>query len=186
MRSASLTDSVKFVNSRNARQWFRSNLLSPLPLLCHQVPSNTHPLHRIPHSLGLRLNTFHAVDDQHRAVQHRDAASDLHREVYMPRGINEVDFVRCSIFLYGRRPVEGGACRLNRNAPLPFLNHVIRHSIAGVNSPWCRDRGRVGKHVLREGGLAGIDVREDADVSEEGDGRVGGGCGEAPDGDGEA
>ena len=49
-----------------------------------------------PHSLGLRLDAFLAVEHGNGAVEHAQRALNLDREVDVARGVDDVDLVACS------------------------------------------------------------------------------------------
>jgi hypothetical protein len=111
----------------------------------------------------LRLHTGDAVEHDDSAVEHAQRAIHFDREVHVPWGVDDVDF------LLAPERRHGG--RLNRDAALLFLLHVVgrRRGLQvlrlvdvddGVLAP------RVIKDALGSGGLSGIDVGNDADIAD--------------------
>ncbi len=89
-------------------------------------------------------------------------ALDFHREVHVPRRVNDVDTMLDAAPL----PKAGRRGRRDRDAALLFLLHPIHRRRALVYlADLVRDT-RVEQHTLGGRGLPGINVRHDADVAE--------------------
>ena len=77
--------------------------------------------------------------------------------------INDVDAMLCS----QSRPVRSCRGRRNRYPALLFLLHPVHCSSAIMHLTYSMHTTGVKKNALRRRGLAGIDVRHDADVSQQ-------------------
>ena len=62
-------------------------------------------------------------------------------------------------------PIAGGSRGGNGNAALAFLFHPVGDGVAIIDITHLMDEAGVKKNALGGGGLAGIDVRRDADVA---------------------
>ena len=121
-----------------------------------------------PVGLGLRLDAGHAVEHDDRAVEHAQRAVHLDGEVDVPRGVDDVDLL---VAPEGR---HGGG--LDGDAALLFLLQVVsgrrRLQVLGVMDVDDRVLApRVIEDALGRRRLAGIDVGDDADVADVGEGR---------------
>ena len=111
-----------------------------------------------PDLLGLRLDPFLAVEDRDRAVEHPQVALHLDGEVDVPGGVDDVDLV---VF-----PEAGRRGGRDRDAALLLLLHPVHRGGAVVHlTDLVVDPGVV-QDPLGGGGLAGVDVRHDADVAD--------------------
>jgi hypothetical protein len=111
----------------------------------------------------LRLDTGHAVEHRYCAVEHAQATLNFHREIDVPRRVNNIDPVIDAVPL----PETRGSGARNRDAAFLLLLHPVHDCRALVHlADFVRD-ARVIKDTFRGGGLAGIDVGHDADVSEQ-------------------
>ena len=109
-----------------------------------------------PNGLRLGLHPSHAIEDDDRAVQHTEAALDFHGEVHVP---GRIDDVEAMIVPEARR----GRGR-DGDAPLLLLGHPVHRGRALVDLTDLVDLVRVEQDPLGDGGLAGVDMRDDADV----------------------
>ena len=71
-----------------------------------------------PVRLRLRLHARHAVEHHDRAVEHAQRTVHFDREVHVPGGVDDVDLLLA--------PEGRDRGRLNRDAALLFLLHVVR------------------------------------------------------------
>ena len=88
----------------------------------------------------------------------RRRALDLDREVDVARGVDQVDLVLL--------PLERGRGRGDRDAALALLLHPVHLGLAVVDLADLVDLAGVEQEPLRDGGLAGVDVGDDAEVAD--------------------
>ncbi len=111
-----------------------------------------------PDLLGLRLNAFLAVEDRHGTVEHTQAALHLDGEVHVAGGVDDVDLVVV--------PEAGGRRGGDGDAALLLLLHPVHRGGAVVHlTDLVADTGVV-EDALGRRGLAGVDMRHDADVAD--------------------
>ena len=144
-----------------------------------------------PDGFGLRLHARHATEHGDRAVEHAQRALHLGGEVHVARGVDDVDaHVDAveqfeNVFLRLLQPRARGGGGGDGDAALAFLLHPVGDRRALVHLADLVDHAGVKKNALGQSGLAGVDVRADADVAralerERAVGRIrvrGGGCG---------
>ena len=111
-----------------------------------------------PDRLGLGLDALLAVEDGDGAVEHAQRTLDLDREVDVAGGVDDVDLVVV--------PEAGHGGRRDRDAALLLLLHPVRRRGTVVGLADLVVDARVEQDALGGGGLAGIDVRHDADVAD--------------------
>jgi len=111
-----------------------------------------------PHRLGLGLDTLLAVEDGNGTVEHAKRALHLDGEVDVTRGVDDVDLVALPVA--GRR---GGG---DRDPALLLLLHPVHGRGAVVRLAHLVVDPGVEEDPLGHGGLAGVDVRHDADVAD--------------------
>ena len=108
----------------------------------------------------LGLHALAGVHDQHGALAGGQTAADLVLEVYMARGINEVELIGLAVIgLVAHRHGAG----LDRNAALLLNVHIVQHLIghgALVNAV-----GQL-QHTVGQGGFAVVDVGNNAEVAD--------------------
>lgn len=75
----------------------------------------------------------------------------------MTRGVNKINLVSL--------PVERRCCRSDCDASLSFLLHVVHHSVSMVDFSRPLQNASVVKHPFGGSGLARIDVRNNANIS---------------------
>ncbi len=105
---------------------------------------------------GLRLYTLGGVDEKQRTFAGGYGAADLVGEVHVARGVDEVENVGLALILVFH--LYGVA--LDGDAALALKVHVVEHLVFG-------DGYRLGvfQQTVGEGGLAVIDVGDDAEVA---------------------
>ena len=109
-----------------------------------------------PDRLRLRLDAGHAVEDDHRAVEHAEAALHLDREVHVPGRIDDVDAMLA--------PERGRGRGRDGDAALLLLRHPVHRGRALMDLAELVDLLRVEEDALGDGRLPGVDMRDDADV----------------------
>jgi hypothetical protein len=111
-----------------------------------------------PDRLGLRLDAVDGVEHGHGAVEDAERALHLDGEVHVAGGVDDVDAVLA--------PGEGGRGRGgDRDATLTLLLHPVHDGGALVDLADLVGDAGVEEDPLGGRGLAGVDVRHDADVA---------------------
>ncbi len=110
-----------------------------------------------PYFFRLRLHAVHGVKHRDRAVKHAQRSLHLGREIDVAGRINNVDA--------NIAPGAGGRRGRDGDAALLLLLHPIHRGRAFVDLSDAVRPARIEQDALRRSGLAGIDVRHDADVS---------------------
>ncbi len=130
-------------------------------LVDERDPRYAVPVGLPPHRLALRLHPGHRVEHGHRTVEHPQRTLHLVGEVDVPRGVDQVDPVAVPGAAHGRG--EDG------DAPVPLLRVEVRDGRAVVDLA-ALVRGSGGEQdPFGDGGLAGVDVGEDAEVADDGE-----------------
>ena len=111
----------------------------------------------VPHRLRLRLDAVDGAEDHHRAVEHAQRALDLDGEVDVAGRVDEVQLVAL--------PAEGRRRGGDGDAALALLGHPVHLRVAFVDLADLVDAARVEEKALGDRGLAGVDVRDDAEVA---------------------
>ena len=111
-----------------------------------------------PHCFRLRLHPPHGAEHTHGAVQHAQAAFHLNGEVHMARCVDDVDGVPL--------PLAGCAGRRDGDAALLLFGQIIHGGGAVMHFAHAVDFLRVEEQAFAQGGLAGVDVGDDADVAQ--------------------
>lgn len=111
-----------------------------------------------PHGLGLGLDALLAVEDGDRTVEDAERTLHLDREVHVTRGVDDVDLVVV--------PEARRRGRRDRDAALLLLRHPVHGGCAVVDFTDLVRDARVEQDALGGRGLAGVDVRHDADVAD--------------------
>ena len=131
------TDTIQFVDKNNTRH----AVFVRLP----------------PHGLRLWFDPANPTEDDNGAVQHAQAALHLGGKIHMAGRINDIDLMVV--------PVAGNGRRRNRDAPLTFLRHPVGDRRPFVHlTDFVRETCIV-QDAFAHGGLAAINVGDDADVS---------------------
>ena len=137
----------------------------------HAVEVCTHDVHLIdvhhpgnlvlvgltPHGLGLRLDTTLGAQNRHGTVQDTQGPLHLHGEVHVTRGINDVNPAAL--------PEAGGSSGGNGDAPLLLLGHPVHSSRPIMGFADFIGPAGIEQDALGGCGLAGVNVRHDADIS---------------------
>src|SRR5436190_2434390 len=110
-----------------------------------------------PDGLRLRLDAGDRVEHRDRAVEDAQRALDFGGEVDVAGRVDDVDAVLA--------PEAGRGGGGNRDPPLLFLFHPVHDRRALVDLTDLVGDAGVEQDALGRGGLAGIDVRHDADVA---------------------
>ena len=111
-----------------------------------------------PVGLALRLHARHALDDEHRAVEHAQAAVHLDVEVDVAGRVDDVDAVVLPLARH-----RGGG---DGDAALALLLHVVGRGVAVMHLADAVRNARVVQDALGRRRLAGIDMRGDPDIAE--------------------
>src|SRR5687768_1061169 len=128
-----------------------------------ELVDEAHPGHGVlvglaPHGHRLGLDTGDTVEDRDRAVEDAERTLHLGGEVDVARGVDDVDLVVL--------PPAGRRGRRDRDAALLLLLHPVHRGRALVDLTDLVGDAGVEQDALGGGGLAGVDVRHDADVSD--------------------
>ena len=111
-----------------------------------------------PHGLGLGLDAGDGVEHGDGTVKDAQAALDLGREVNVARGVDDLDDVIL--------PEARGSRRGDGYAALLLLDHPVHGGSTVVDLTDLVGLAGVVENALGSGGLTGIDVGHDADVSQ--------------------
>ena len=111
-----------------------------------------------PDGLRLRLDAADAAEERDGAVEDAQRALDLGGEVHVAGGVNQVDAVVA--------PVAGGGGGGDGDAALALLLHPVHRRVAVVHVADAVGAAGVEEDAFGAGGLAGINVRHDADVAD--------------------
>ena len=114
-----------------------------------------------PHGLGLRLNTGNGIEHGDGTVENAQGALDLGGEVHVAGGVDDLDAVALAVL----GPEAGGGGGLNGNAALLLLNHPVHGGSALMSLTDLVLLTGVVQDALGRGGLTGIDVSHDTDVT---------------------
>ncbi len=140
--------------------------VGPVDLVDHEHDRHVGVQCLAEHEASLGERPLAGVDQQHDAVDHRQAALDLATEVGVAGGVDDVD----RHALGGRRAVvvDRGVLREDRDPLLALqvtgVHHAVGHHLGLVHG----EGTRLAEHRIHEGGLAVVDVRDDGDVAQVG------------------
>ncbi|OQA41604.1 MAG: hypothetical protein BWY52_02509 [Chloroflexi bacterium ADurb.Bin325] len=109
-----------------------------------------------PDGLRLGLDAGHRIEDHHAAIEHAQAALHLRGEIDVARRVDDVDLVAV--------PLAGDGRGLDRDAALALLHHPVGDGRALIDVAHAVGLAGVVEDALGGGGLAGVDMRDDADV----------------------
>ena len=106
----------------------------------------------------LRLDALRDVDQQQRALAASHGPFNFIMEVHMARRVHQVEQVLMPVVGVD----HGGSLRLDSNASVPFHLQLVEILLGGV------PRDGVGdfEEAVGEGGLAVVDVRDDAEIAD--------------------
>ncbi len=128
----------------------------PVHLVHEADPGDVVAVGLTPHGLALGLHARHRIEDRHRAVEHTERPLDLHGEVHVAGGVDDVDPVV--------PPQAGRGRRGDGDAALALLDHPVHLGGALVDLSDLVGLARVVQDPLGRGGLARVDVGHDPDV----------------------
>ena len=116
---------------------------------------------------GLGLDPLSGVDEEDAALARGERAGDLVGEVDVARGVDHVEDVgrATSLFTLGGVPGQTDRLGLDRDAALALDVHAVE--VLRAHLPRVDDTGEL-EHPVGERRLAVVDVRDDAEVTEEG------------------
>src|SRR5690606_31454820 len=139
-----------------------------------------HPRHAVflglaPHGLGLGLDARDAVESGDGAVEDAQAALHLNSEVDVAGRVDDVEPVLGALAILGL-PETGRRGGGNGDAPLLLLLHPVHGGGALMGLADLVVFTGVEQDPLGRGGLAGVDVRHDAEVAIALDGMAAGHC----------
>ena len=109
----------------------------------------------------LRLDALRGVDEQDGALAGFQAPADLVGEVDVAGGVDHVQDVVGAVLL----PGQAHRLALDRDAALALDVHPVQ--VLGAHLPPVHDAGQL-QHPVGQGGLAVVDVRDDAEVADHG------------------
>ena len=110
-----------------------------------------------PDGFRLGLDAGDGIEDDQAAVEHPQAPFDLGGEVHVPGRVDDVDTVVV--------PVAGRGGGRDRDAARSLLLHPVHHGGAFVDLADLIGPARIVEYPLGDRRLAGIDVGDDADIS---------------------
>ena len=110
-----------------------------------------------PHRFRLRLHAGHGVEHRHRAIEHAQAALHLGREIHVAGRVDDVDL--------HVPPGTSGGGGSDGDAALLLLLHPVHGGSAFMDFADLVGSARVIQDALGRGGLTGIDMGGDADIS---------------------
>jgi hypothetical protein len=119
-----------------------------------------------PHSLGLRLHAFLAIEDGDGAIEHAKRTLHLGGEVDVAGGVDDVDLELLLGIVRLAIPEAGGRGGLDGDAALLLLRHEVHGRSAVVGLADLVVLARVEQNTLGRRGLTGIDMSHDADVAD--------------------
>ncbi len=111
-----------------------------------------------PDGFALGLDAFAGAEDHHAAVEHAQAALHFGGEVDVPRRVDEVD--------RHLAPQKTHASGINGDAALALFLVEVGLGRAFVHVAHAMGHAGVVQHPLGQSGFAGVDMGNDADVSE--------------------
>ena len=133
----------------------------PVHLVDEADPRYAVPVSLPPHGLGLRLHAGHGVEDRDRTVEYPQRALDLHGEVHVPRGVDDVDGVA--------EPARRGSGGCDRDAAFLLLLHPVHGGRALMDLTDLVVDSGVEQDALGGRGFARVDMRHDPDVADLGE-----------------
>ena len=118
----------------------------------------------MPNGLRLRLYAALCAEYGHRTIKDTQGALNLNGEVHVARGVDDVDTM-FRVLLTGTGPVAGGRRGGDGDTTLLLLRHPVHGGGAVMGVADLVVYTGVIQNTLGSRGLAGIDVRHDADIS---------------------
>ena len=118
-----------------------------------------------PHGLGLGLHTALGAQNGHRAIQHAQGTLNLNSEVHVARSVDDIDTGGRELIL-GTLPETGGSGGSDGDTTLLLLGHPVHGSSTVMGLADLVIHAGVVQNTLGRGGLTGIDVRHDTDITD--------------------
>ncbi|RMO78325.1 hypothetical protein ALQ36_05199 [Pseudomonas syringae pv. primulae] len=118
-----------------------------------------------PYGFGLRLYAGSTTEHNDRAVEYTQGTLNFNGEVYVTRGVNDVEAVLVFVLLLGTLPKGSDSSRSNGNTTLLLLNHPVRGRGAIMHLAHFVAFAGVKKDALGGGGFTSIHVSDDTDVT---------------------
>ncbi|MNB87507.1 hypothetical protein D3C75_345070 [compost metagenome] len=118
-----------------------------------------------PYGFGLRLNAGGAAEHNDRAVEYTQGTFNFNGEVYVARGIDDVETVLVFVLLGGTLPEGGNGSRSNGNTTLLLLHHPVCGRGAVMHLAHFVTFASVKKDALSGGGFTSIHVCNDTNVT---------------------
>ena len=110
-----------------------------------------------PNGFRLRLDAMHGIEHGAGAIEHAQRTLHLGGEVDVAGGVDDID---ANVF-----PETGGSGRGDGDAALLLLRHPVHRRRAFMDLTDAVRASCIEQDALRRGGLTGIDVSHDADIS---------------------
>src|SRR5690606_28141485 len=117
-----------------------------------------------PHRFGLRLHAGGTAEHHNRTIEYAQRTLDLNREVYVTRGIDNIDAMLFELLLHAT-PEGGDRCRSNRDAALLLLRHPVGGRSAVMHLAELVAQAGIKQYTLSRSGLTSVDVGADTDIA---------------------
>src|SRR5690606_32123986 len=114
-------------------------------------------VHLPPHRLALRLHAADGTEERHGPVEDAQGTLHLYGEVYVARGVDDVDAVVL--------PEAGRRSARNGDAALFLLLHPVHRRAAFMDFAHAVQAPRVKENPLRRGCFARVNMGADADIA---------------------
>ncbi|KAF0114291.1 MAG: hypothetical protein FD150_1638 [Rhodobacteraceae bacterium] len=133
-------------------------------------PRNLVAVRLTPDGFGLRFHTGVAVEQDHCTVKHGQRTFDFDGEVDVAGGVDDVEAILVGTRMFETRinrpfPERGGCGRGDRDPAFLFLLHPVHRRGAVVDFADLVGLAGVVKDAFGRGGLARVDVGDDAEVA---------------------
>jgi len=111
-----------------------------------------------PHGFGLGLDACHSTENGYGTIQYAQAPLDFCGEVNVPGRVNDIDTAS--------PPLTSSSSGCDGDTALPFLRHVIHGGGTVMDFAHAVHSAGVEQDTFGNGGLAGIDVGHNSDISD--------------------
>ena len=137
----------------------RSPVIGAHPVELIDKADTRHPIvvGLAPDGLRLGLHAMDGIEDNDASIQDAQAALDFDCEVHMAGGVDDVDAVV--------GPIAGRCGGRDGYTTLAFLDHPVHDGGTFMHFADLVGATGIEKHALGDGGLSGVDMGDDADVS---------------------
>jgi hypothetical protein len=133
-------------------------------LVDERQPRHSIPVGLPPDGFGLRLDATHRAEDRAGTIQHPQRAFHFNGEIDVARSVDDVDAMLVELAGHAT-PEAGRGGGGDGDPPFLFLHHPIHGGGTVVDLAQLVGDARVEQDALGHGGLAGIDVGHDAEVT---------------------